>query len=219
MNFVGHIAVARMVSGPSAASSGYLLGAALPDLATMGRFRLLGRSDDADVSAGVDLHHRTDDAFHSHRLFRETSSAASAALTEAGLPRGAALACGHVGVELLLDGHLLLRTAGLRAAVEDAIAAAGDRPDALAEMVEPARREEWRHHLDRLAAWSIPDDYDQPAAVANRLHRILNRRRRLRFSTDEIGTVAAGLDRQQQTVVDGARGLLADLESQLSDPG
>ncbi|MEL6985287.1 MAG: hypothetical protein AAFO29_22835 [Actinomycetota bacterium] len=217
MNFVGHVEVARAVAGATTASPGFLLGAALPDLAAMGRFRLAGRSADDDIAAGVDLHHRTDDAFHRHPLFRTTSSAVSTALTEAGLSRGAARACGHVGVELMLDGHLLTRRTELRGAVDTAIAAAGDRTETLSELIEPAKRADWRTHLGRLAAWDVPDDYDQPAAVARRLQRILGHRPRLRFSADQIDTVAVGLDQYQQAVIEGAGDLLADLEDQLAD--
>lgn len=215
VNFVGHIEVATIVGGARSVSPGFLLGAALPDLAAMGRFRLLSRPADTDLAAGIDLHHRTDDAFHRHPLFRTTSSAASAALAEAGLSRGASRACGHVGVELLLDGHLLDRGTALLTSVEAAMATAGSRADELADLVEPDRREAWRRHLDRVAAWPVPDDYHRPEAVARRLQRILSRRPRLRFSSDDVGTVATGLAGQALAVTRGAADLLDDLAGDL----
>ncbi len=216
MNFVGHIEVARLVGDGRSSSPGFLLGAALPDLAAMGRFRLAGRPNDPDMAAGVDLHHRTDDAFHRHPLFRSTSSAASAALTDAGLSRGASRACGHVGIELLLDGHLLGDRAALRTAVEGAMATAAERSDELVGLVGPDHRADWRHHLERLTDWPVPEDYHRPEAVARRLQRILSRRPRLRFSAEEVGAVTTGLAGQAATVTAGASGLLDDLDRDLS---
>ena len=218
MNFIGHIEVARIVAADRAPTPGFLLGAALPDLAAMGRFRLLARPTDPEVAAGIDLHHRTDDAFHRHPTFRSTSGAAAAALSRDGLTRGAARACGHVGVELLLDGHLLADRAALRPAVEAAIETAGRRADELADLVEPDRRPEWRRHLDRLARWPVPEDYHLPDAVAERLQRILSRRPRLRFAPSEIETVARGLEEQRHAVAGGATRLLDDLDRELA-PG
>ncbi len=219
MNFVGHIEVARLVDGGRSSTPGFLLGAALPDLAAMGRFRLTDRPADPDMAAGVDLHHRTDEVFHRHPLFRSTSSAASTALAEAGLSRGASRACGHVGIELLLDGHLLGDGTVLRSSVEVAMATAVDRSDELVDLVGPEHRAGWRHHLERLTDWPVPDDYHRPEAVARRLQRILSRRPRLRFSTDDIGAVATGLAGQARAVTTGAVGLLDDLDRDLSAPG
>jgi len=216
VNFVGHIEVARLVGGGRSSSPGFLLGAALPDLAAMGRFRLADRPSAPDMAAGVDLHHRTDDAFHRHPLFRSTSSTASTALAEAGLSRGASRACGHVGIELLLDGHLLADRATLRASVEGAMAAAADRADELAHLVGPEHRASWHHHLERLTDWPVPDDYHRPEAVARRLQRILSRRPRLRFSAEDVGAVATGLAGQARAVIDGAAGLLDDLDRELA---
>ncbi len=219
VNFVGHIEVARLVGGGRSSSPGFLLGAALPDLAAMGRFRLTDRPADPDMAAGVDLHHRTDDAFHRHPLFRSTSSAASTALAEAGLSRGASRACGHVGIELLLDGHLLGDRAVLRSSVEEAMATGADRAGELIDLVGPEHRAEWHHHLERLTDWPVPDDYHRPDAVARRLQRILSRRPRLRFSADDVGAVATGLAGQAHAVITGAPGLLDDLDRDLTTPG
>ena len=199
-------------------SPALLLGAALPDLATMGRFRLLARPDDPDLAEGIELHHRTDDAFHRHPLFRSTSAAATAQLTEAGLSRGAARACGHVGVELLLDGHLLGGRSALRPSVEAAMGAASDRAVDLEDLVAPDERRRWRHHLARLAEWPVPADYHRPEAVARRLQRILDHRPRLRFPVAQVAIVAAGLDDQRDAVTAGAAALLADLRRDLIEP-
>lgn len=214
MNFVGHVAVAighRHTSGGGHHGDGYLLGAALPDLAAMGRFRLLGRPVDGSVARGVDLHHRTDEVFHRHPWFRACTSTVTRRLEAVGLPRGAARACGHVGVELLLDGHLLAADPGLGPSVQRTIAEADRRVDDLEPLVAEPQRPGWRHHLGRLAGWPVPDDYDEPAAVAARLQRILARRPRLAFDRDGVALVARVLDEQRAAVADGAAALLDDL--------
>lgn len=215
MNFAGHVEVARHPSvsaaARGAAETAFHLGAVLPDLAAMGRFRLLARPDDPDLAAGIDFHHRTDDAFHGHRWFRTVSGAVSAELDQAGLPRGASRACGHVGVELLLDGHLLRQRAPLAPAVQAAIDDAGRRVDDLVPLVEAEHRDRWRHHLLRVADWPVPADYHQPEAVAERLERILSRRPRLALPASDVASVAAALRRQQVAVIDGADALITDV--------
>jgi hypothetical protein len=233
MNFAGHIAVAlrhrdtapgdrtsRPVAaigdrpvGRMAATAGqaFLIGAALPDLAAMGRFRLLERPGDDEMADGVDLHHRTDDVFHRHPWFRANSAAVTRGLERAGLSRGAARACGHVGVELLLDGHLLTRHPDLGRSVRSTIEGAGARADDLAELVADGQRPGWRQHLARLAEWPVPDDYHRPSAVAARLQRILSRRPRLAFRPEQVGVVTDVLAERQPDVVAGADPLLGDL--------
>ncbi|MEM9564360.1 MAG: hypothetical protein AAGA93_17180 [Actinomycetota bacterium] len=221
MNFAGHVEVARdgsLVRGDNEAR--FHLGAVLPDLAAMGRFRLLARPDDPDITAGIDIHHRTDDAFHRHRWFRDTSGAVVRRLDRAGVPRGAARAVGHVGIELLLDGHLLRQPGGLGPAVDAAIEAAGDAVEELVPLVDEGQRGHWRHHLEQVAVWSVPDDYHRPDAVAARLERILRRRPRLALPPEAIATVAEALATQQDAVRDGAAPLIAELRHQVSaSPG
>ncbi len=212
MNFAGHVEVARNGSRPDGGDEArFHLGAVLPDLAAMGRFRLLGRPDDPDITAGIDIHHRTDDAFHRHRWFRETSGAVVRHLDGAGLPRGAARAVGHVGVELLLDGHLLRQPGGLGGAVGGAIEAVVTEIDELAPLVDQDQRDRWRLHLEQVAAWSVPDDYHRPEAVARRLERILRWRPRLALPPEAVGAVAEALEIQQDAVRSGAAPLIAEL--------
>lgn len=220
MNFVGHIHVAsRHLAERSDAISnddGFLLGSALPDFAAMGRFRMTERPTDADLRAGVDLHHRTDDLFHAHPWFRRHSKAVSSALEEAGIGRGGARACGHVGVELLLDGLLLDRATGLRDLVESATASATDRSLALDVVVDVDRRTEWSAHLESVATWPLPRDYRSPDAVARRLRRILARRPRLAFDTDHVNVVAEVLGAHQPAIETETVELLDDLAAGLA---
>ena len=222
MNFVGHIKVAiDQVSGPGGGHDGdlpYLVGAALPDVAAMGRFRLTSRSGDRGVQDGVTLHHRTDDEFHRHPWFRENSKVVTTELNRLGLGRGAARAVGHVGVELLLDGFLLDETDGLGTTVSRAMGAMADPTLELSGLVADDRRPDWSHHLRRTADWPLPSDYRDPAAVAYRLQRILTRRPRLGFGPDKIPMVEVVLAERQQQLESGAPALLDDLKRQVSRP-
>lgn len=219
MNFVGHIHLARLVEGPGRDAGepfGLLIGAALPDIAAMGRFRLTDRPVDPAISHGVDLHHRTDDAFHRHPWFRTNSRAVSDRLEAAGLPRGAARACGHVGVELLLDGRLLETEPDLERSVQEAIRRLGVDDLGLSTVVDDAHRGDWSAHLHSVANWTLPRDYRRPAAVAERLRRILDRRPRLAFTVDHLGLVQDALAERQPLLEAGGDALVSDLRDSLA---
>ena len=212
MNAGGHIAVAHRMQ-PAAEqrwASGFALGSALPDFATMGRLRLLGSTADEAVAAGIAVHHRTDDVFHGHQWFRDRNRSLTDRLDRAGLGRGAARACGHVGVELLLDGQLM-NDPTLTAHIKLAHDAIETRLDALEPLVRLPERHRWRSHLQRVARHGLPADYHDPAAVAQRLHRILAHRPRLRFDSAKVPLVADALAESQLTINDSAEEFLADL--------
>lgn len=85
------------------------------------------------------------------------------------------------------------------------------RPDLLlSDLVGPEHRPAWAAHLQAVSAWTLPDDYRLPAAVAERLQRILTRRPRLAFGPDQVATVAAVLTERQPI-------LEADLEEMVTD--
>lgn len=220
MNAGGHIAVAsralaagaRPENGDVTDRPGYLLGSALPDLGSIGGYRLLGASPDPSVTAGIDLHHRTDDVFHRHPWFADRNRSLADRLQADGVGRGAARACSHVGIELLLDGELLADPR-LVAATDDAYGGIPERLDLLDGLVDPERRAGWREHLRRVAEWRMPDDYDRPDAVARRLHRILARRPRLALADDRVDTVAEALAEFQQ----GIRATATEFLSELTD--
>jgi len=215
VNFVGHIKVALDQAPDGAIPTGVLVGAALPDVAAMGRHRLVDRAADTDVNAGIALHHQTDDAFHRHPWFRANSQAVTGSLEAIGLPRGAARACGHVGVELLLDGLLLDTDDRLAEATRQAMGAVTTPAYKIEDMVTAERRDDWRRHLRRTADWPLPRDYREPVAVAERLRRILDRRPRLRFDADQTERVAAILADRQAVLEQDAEALLADLRQQV----
>lgn len=174
MNFVAHLVVGLDVAGVDPASE-VALGAVLPDFASMVGVRLDRSLLPPGVAEGVDLHHRTDSAFHGHPWFVDRVKVDVASLEAAGLPRGAARASAHVGTELLLDGVLL---------EDDDVAAA------LARLVEEldverlgpagaARSGDWQLLFDRMRQGSSRAAYGSPELVAERLRSMLARRPRL----------------------------------------
>ncbi|MGI9597107.1 MAG: hypothetical protein ACR2QK_13165 [Acidimicrobiales bacterium] len=228
MNFVGHIHLAALAlpdraepadradSGFEVDRLGFLIGSALPDIAAMGRFRLADRPTDQSIGAGVDLHHRTDDVFHRHPWFRHHSKAVADELDRAGLSRGAARACGHVGVELLLDGLLLDDEGDLRPSVQQAMSQLNRPRFELEAVVADERQEDWADHLQSVAGWTLPNDYRRPVAVAERLRRILSRRPRLAFGSEQIAVVGSTLARQQPDLESGVDELVDDLSASLA---
>ncbi|MFM2418748.1 MAG: hypothetical protein RL385_3471 [Pseudomonadota bacterium] len=177
MNFVSHLALAQAVRR----DAGFLLGAMLPDFASMAgvRIRPDGLVDGglAEVSAGVHHHLRVDDIFHGHPQFLALMAVCVDQLTLAGVPRGPARAAAHVGVELLLDGELghdpAMVAAYVRTVAWGAQAAA-----------------EWSFHaarplaglLSRLHRHGFPHEYASPEAVAARVVGMFAARPRLALS-------------------------------------
>lgn len=111
MNFFGHAVIARRKElGRGAVRPEFVLGAMLPDFASMLRVRP-PLAEGQELSEGIRFHHATDEAFHGAESFLEFSRQASSFLLERGLSRGSARAVAHVGVELVLDAALTLENA------------------------------------------------------------------------------------------------------------
>ncbi len=207
MNIAGHITVAMRLA-PDAPR--VWLGAALPDLGAMGRFRLMGDSPDPDVTAGIALHHATDDAFHRHPTFTEAMARLRSVLSSDGVNRGAARAVAHVGPELMIDGHLLTFE-HVTEAVNSAFGEIEPLGPALSSLVERDRLE-WDRHLGKVVSWGLPTDYAEPHAVAHRLHRILARRARLGFEASQIEQIGHRLAAEQPGLDAAVADLIDDLE-------
>jgi len=210
MNIGGHIAVAmRLAPGEPRV----WLGAALPDLGAMGRFRLMGDTVDPDVTAGIALHHATDDAFHRHPTFTETMARLRTDLGTDGIGRGPARAVAHVGPELMIDG-CLLEDRALGNAIEAAFAEIDRLGPALGTLVESAS-DDWLRHLSKVSSWGLPTDYADPNAVAYRLHRILSRRPRLQLDAVHIDAIGQRLAAEQPMLNQAVPALIDDLEQSL----
>lgn len=174
MNFFAHAMIAhRRRDDPR-----FVLGAMLPDLASMASLRIPATRD-PELAAGIALHHETDRSFHGCEPFRALCESALTQLEAAGVSRGAARAVGHVGSELLLDGILSYERAtraayarALDAGLSDSLAAdlgfpGGPGPERLRELLA------W------LADGPLPEGYRDVDFVGERLTRILARRPRL----------------------------------------
>jgi hypothetical protein len=154
------------------------------------------------VQAGIAWHHRTDHAFHGCAAFLELTDVGTAALRDAGLGRGAALAAAHVGVELLLDGELC-HDPDLVRHYHDALASD-------AELTPPLRAV-----VRRLGEIGTPHWYRDTAEVAARLFRILGARPRLAIAPEQLDALRGWLCSVQPAIRDATPGLLAELRSRL----
>ena len=209
MNFFGHALVAcRRDPDPR-----WVLGAMMPDFASMCRARLEG-SDDPTVAAGIAFHHRTDDVFHGAPTFLAFYGEGIDALERGGVSRGAARAVAHVGTELLLDG-LLLDDRSARAAYLDAVALPSTAEPGLRFRGDGGLR--FQGLYDRLRDHGLPEDYRSPARVALRLERILAPRPRLALAPDELPRIVPWLTETQGRLRGRVEGLLDEVAQGLVD--
>mgnify|MGYP001826555125 FL=1 len=186
----------------------HLLGSMLPDFEAMLRVPLITVRD-PDIRRGIDLHHRTDDAFHRSPVFVEIGAGALSALTATGVRRGTARAVGHIGTEMFLDGWL----ARDQAHVDLYLAALG---------VELGERLHWGDAglafatlRRRLTTWGAPRDYAEPGFVLQRLTDALARRPALAVLDEESARVADFLPFLQERVEKDAPELLHRVQDAL----
>lgn len=216
MNFFGHAAVAAWRD----ASPPFLLGAMLPDFCSMARARLVEVSHPA-VSAGVDLHHRTDAIFHGTPTFVGICRNSVRELTGLGVARGSARAVAHIGAELFLDGVLVggEATSAAREAYPEALAQA--REDRLGQDLrfrDPEGARRFHHVRARLEAWGIPDGYGDPEFVGDRLVGALRTRPRLALTPEDESRVRRWLPGAKLQVVARAPQLLDEVRAGLVAP-
>ena len=199
MNFLGHTHMALDASDDPV----FVLGAVLPDLASMARVRLDRARTEGTLHAGIRCHVETDEAFHSHPTFREGSAAIRRDLVPLELPVGASRAIGHIGWELLLDGTLI----GSR--IESAFHYALMEGDEALVAIVVEDRPRWRAFLDR---WRSMADarlrYDEPGWVAERLYLMLRSRPRLAFAEPALPGVTDVLERHAAPVAAAAPDML-----------
>jgi hypothetical protein len=199
VNVLGHSHVALSVGVDT---PDYVLGAVLPDLASMARVRLDRSRLAGALADGVRCHVAADAAFHTAPEFVLGSSAIRDDLRARGVAPGPARAIGHVGWELLLDGTLLGSPA--RAAYALALDVAGG--------VRTAVREPDQQRWARLMTHRgrLPDlPYDDPRWVAERLVSILEPRPRLSVPVDQVPIVAEVLARRAEGIVAEAPAVLS----------
>jgi len=206
MNFFGHAWVASRTHGDAA----FVLGAMLPDFASMARVRLAAPRH-AGLQAGLELHHRTDSVFHRLPGFLRLNRWAVAELRARGLSRGMARGSAHVAIELLLDGTLVLDPGAARA-YGHALEAAFD-PAVDGAIGWPAdARPRWQTIRTRLRRSGAPLAYRDPAQVSARVAHALRERPALALDSRAERSVAQWVAHARPVVVSGASRLLAELE-------
>lgn len=216
MNFFAHALVAQRRREDPA----WILGSMLPDLASMAGLRLRsvtrpGRLG-AGLAEGVDFHHTCDDAFHGAPIFVELMDRAHAELEARGLGSGPAMAIGHVGVELLLDGCLVERH-GVPTVYRDAMALTGEAGDDMIwhdPTAEHPRR--WQALCKRLAGAPVPEAYAQPRFVADRLVFMLSHRPLLAVEPGNEPIVHAWAERWVEQVRARELELMQQVEDRLA---
>jgi hypothetical protein len=185
VNFFGHAAVASWTS----AVPGVVLGAMVPDFATMAGARVVSAERDADLAAGIAIHHATDAAFHALPSVTGLMRELDGHLARLGCARGPRRAVAHVGVELLLDGVLVAepsyRVAYTRALAYDASALAWREAD---------DAERFAQLLSRLRTHGVPDDLRRTDAITARLSRMLRHRPLLAPSPDDLVAIHTALE-------------------------
>lgn len=193
----------------------FVLGAMLPDFATMLGTRPPVVEGD-ELTAGVAFHHETDRVFHDAPTFKRLQLDARRMLREMGLPRPSALAVGHIGVEILLDGVLAEDEAAVSAYLEALSQARSE---------ETARRIAWSDetlgkHFAVLSS-TLLDRGVTPATrsaerTAFRVTRALESRPRLRL-TDAGTELVRQWSVLSESLVAAATGeLIAELQRGLS---
>jgi hypothetical protein len=215
VNLVGHVAVA--VTLAPGGSSAYLAGSMLPDLAAMARIRLAPAG--GEVGAGICLHHAADAAFHGADWFNHRNQALRDTLLAAGVGRGAARACAHAGLEMLLDGGLVTDPAvrGASDRTFAALAEPGPARDEVHALVGPADRAVWSERLSQISASIDVGAYRSPDAVAERLFRMTHGRRRIELPVTQVDAVARELARLQDDVILDAASVVDDVVAALRD--
>jgi hypothetical protein len=206
VNFFGHAAAACRVDDDPA----FILGAMAPDLLPLCGAVASGETSPR-VVAGRAHHLAVDATFHANPAFTDLCAWASRALTEGGVPRGAARAAAHVGIELCLDGVLALETSA-RTAYARSLAEADGRATPFVWRDEDSRSR-WRSLVARLRGGQVPDAYRDLDFVTARLVGALGRRPRLALSEHQAPSLRRFLPALAERVSAEAFALAGNLVS------
>lgn len=196
VNFFGHAAVASWQHRAPAV----LLGAMLPDFATMSGARIAHAT--GDLAVGIEHHHATDATFHRLPIVTGLMRELDERLLAGGCARGPRRAVAHIGVELLLDG-ILVTDPTYRDAYTTALA---HDPDVTWRDPDDAPRFARLHA--RLRAHGVPDDLRDPASITTRLARMLAHRPLLAPSPTDLRAIASALTAFQPRLTAAASSIL-----------
>ena len=184
MNFFGHAVLAIRRSADPA----FVLGAMLPDFATMIRARP-PLTEHTAIDLGMRFHWRTDDAFHRSPAFGALTHAAVTWLSAHGVRSGSALAAAHVGVEILLDAALSDDQRAQRAYRAALEGAAHDELGQYVGWASDEQRDRFGSLRGRLLARGPITRDIAPETVADRLRYALADRPRLSLDDASVLTV------------------------------
>jgi hypothetical protein len=210
MNYFGHTVLAVRRGGGRA----FVLGAMLPDFATMIRARS-PHTAHADIDSGMQFHRRTDDVFHRSAVFRQLTQEAVVWLSARGVRSGSALAVAHVGVELLLDASLSGDEPAQRAYLAALSGATHDDLGRHLTWNSDDERVRFDHLRTRLLDRGAIDGDIAPETVAERLRRALADRPRLALDDAAVRTARDWALAARPSVAASAAPLLADLTTRL----
>jgi acyl carrier protein phosphodiesterase len=203
MNFFGHAAVASW----SSPAPGTVLGAMLPDFATMVRSRLADPTDDS-IAAGIAHHHATDAAFHGMPAVLGLMRELDERLAALSCARGPRRAVAHIGVELLLDGVLVTEPA-----YRDVYTTALAHDPSGVRWRDDDGPPRFETLLARLRTYGPPDDLRKPHAITQRLHRMLAHRPLLAPSSSDLEAIDKALAAYQTRVEAAADTVLRGLRA------
>jgi hypothetical protein len=212
VNFFGHACVASWYDR----APGFVLGAMLPDFFSMLRVKP-GVIAEQSLARGIELHHRTDAAFHGSSQFLSLTRAARGALSEAGLARGPARAVAHIGVELLLD-EVLASEQPARSAYLDALAHGQSHPEWLG-LRDRVEAERLLALFALHAARGAPTTDGASSRVADRIARALGGRPRLALDANALALVGNWVVRARPDVVRYSSALIGELRERLNPAG
>ena len=212
MNFFGHCVVATWFPTDRAQAHGF--GSMVPDFAAMTRAKLARPATiDAAVAQGIDLHHRTDAAFHGLPVVLGLMRELGERLAAYGCARGPARATGHIGIELLIDGELASDAshaqAYLAALTTESNVLRWDTDDAVDGVAAMAQLHQ------RLIGFGVPHDLQRTESIVHRLHRMLHDRPRLAPSAADLVAMQRALDDQRQRCVVATPTVLRSLRAAL----
>jgi acyl carrier protein phosphodiesterase len=205
VNFFAHALLAAEHNPEPA----YVLGSMLPDFCTMAGVKGEATGHEL-VDAGVAHHHLVDDVFHPAPGFVEWMGEARDELEEEGVGLGPAMAVGHVGVELVLDGWLGERDRG-RTPYRVALTCARER------QLDLGSHSDRLHRLvHRLVDAPFPEGYVDSEFVAERLRRILAPRPRLALDDQALVAVKRWARRARQQAPTRAPQLMEQVRERLA---
>lgn len=191
---------------------GYVFGSMLPDFCTMASARMdPAHTPPRSIARGVDFHHHCDEVFHGSPIFVEEMGRGREELEAEGLELGPAMAVGHVGVELVLDGWLWELSEG-SVPFDGAIERGANAQLRFRDSDQGLR---FSNLMQRLSGSSLPSRYRGAPFITEILQRILSARPRLALQDKDLPIVERWVRAQQQSSELWAPDLMREVEVRL----